>query len=48
MGGKRNYLCLWGTWEPPKPRYHQETKPVVELPGATFMPRSLFRGRPFR
>lgn len=36
MGGKRNCLCSWGTWEPPKPRYHKETKPVVKLPGITY------------
>jgi hypothetical protein len=29
MGGKRNCLCLWGTWEPPKPKYHKETEPVA-------------------
>ena len=27
-GGTRNCLCLRGTWEPPKPRYREETKPV--------------------
>src|SRR5712691_7686220 len=36
MGGKRNCLCLRGTWGTPKPRYHEETKPVERLPGATF------------
>lgn len=36
MGGKANCLCLRGIWETPKPRYREETKPVVELPGTTF------------
>ena len=39
MGGKANCLCLWGIWETPKPRYREETKPVVELPGTTFVPK---------
>ena len=30
MGGKANCLCLRGIWETPKPRYREETKPVVE------------------
>ena len=38
MGGKANCLCLRGIWETPKPRYREETKPVVELPGTTFVP----------
>jgi hypothetical protein len=29
MGGKANCLCLRGIWETPKPRYREETKPVV-------------------
>ena len=36
MGGKANCLCLRGIWETPKPRYREETKPVVKLPGTTF------------
>ena len=32
MGGKANCLCLRGIWETPKPRYREETKPVVKLP----------------
>ena len=39
MGGKANCLCLRGIWETPKPRYREETKPVVKLPGTTFVPR---------
>ena len=39
MGGKANCLCLRGIWETPKPRYREETKPVVELPGTTFVPK---------
>jgi hypothetical protein len=39
MGGKRNCLCLRGTWGSPKPRYREETKPVVRLPGTTFVPK---------
>jgi hypothetical protein len=31
MGGKANCLCLRGIWETPKPRYREETKPVVEV-----------------
>jgi len=38
MGGKANCLCLRGIWETPKPRYREETKPVVKLPGTTFAP----------
>ena len=38
-GGKANCLCLRGIWETPKPRYREETKPVVELPGTTFLCR---------
>lgn len=30
-GGKANYLCSWGIWETPKPRYREETKPVREV-----------------
>src|SRR5262249_30685040 len=41
-GGKANCLCLRGIWETPKPRYREETKPVVELPGTTFVPRITF------
>jgi len=36
MGGKANCLCLRGIWETPKPRYREETKPVVELPGRVY------------
>jgi hypothetical protein len=39
MGGKANCLCLRGIWETPKPRYREETKPVVKLPGTTFVPK---------
>ena len=42
MGGKANCLCLRGIWETPKPRYREETKPVVKLPGTTFIPWSRF------
>jgi hypothetical protein len=28
---------LRGIWEPPKRRYREETKPVVELPGTTII-----------
>jgi hypothetical protein len=38
-GGKANCLCLRGIWETPKPRYREETKPVVKLPGTTFVPK---------
>ena len=31
MGGKANCLCLRGIWETPKPRYREETKPVVKV-----------------
>ena len=41
MGGKRNCLCLRGTWGSPKPRYREETKPVVRLPGTTFRAKEL-------
>ncbi len=42
MGGKANCLCLRGIWETPKPRYREETKPVVKLPGTTFVPKIPF------
>jgi hypothetical protein len=31
MGGKANCLCLRGIWETPKPRYREETKPVMQV-----------------
>jgi hypothetical protein len=31
MGGKANCLCLRGIWGSPKPRYREETKPVVTV-----------------
>ena len=43
MGGKANCLCLRGIWETPKPRYREETKPVVKLPGTTFCAKDLAR-----
>ena len=39
MGGKRNCLFLRGTWESPKPRYREETKPVVEVAWGHFRAR---------
>src|SRR4026208_98207 len=42
MGGKANCLCLRGIWETPKPRYREETKPVLKLPGTTFMPSARY------
>jgi hypothetical protein len=42
MGGKANCLCLRGIWETPKPRYREETKPVVKFPGTTFVPRARY------
>jgi len=41
-GGKANCLCLRGIWGSPKRRYREETKPVVKLPGTTFIPWSRF------
>jgi hypothetical protein len=40
MGGKANCLCLRGIWETPKPRYREETKPVVRsCLGPLFVPK---------
>ena len=40
MGGKANCLCLRGIWETPKPRYREETKPVVcGCLGPLFVPK---------
>jgi hypothetical protein len=46
-GGKANCLCLRGIWEPPKPRYREETKPVVKVAWDHFhvLDRSALRAR---
>ena len=50
MGGKANCLCLRGIWETPKPRYREETKPVVQVAWDHFhvtkRPRAFVRGLP--
>jgi hypothetical protein len=40
MGGKRNCLCLWDTWEPPKPRYRAGPQQIVRLPGTAHVSRA--------
>ena len=42
MGGKANCLCLRGIWETPKPRYREETKPVVKVAWDHFRATTIF------